>query len=99
MSALAMIRLHEHADREAAEVIAQSAGGCPYSAFKFMTAHACSAADCTFGYDSARSRIKRSEYVVAVDMEPVDVVQHAVIGFRDNRHHPENTGTDLIIEL
>ncbi len=85
----AVVRLDERADREPAGVRWDDARGCPDPALELVADHAGAAADRALrDRPAGRPRERRVE-VLRLHVEPVDVVEDAVVGLPDDRQRPE----------
>src|SRR3954451_1867056 len=86
--ALAVVRLDEHADREAASVVWDDPGGRPDAALELVADHPRPPADIALRDGSGRCRGQCRTKVLGPDMEAVDVVEETVVGLAHDRKRP-----------
>src|SRR5205814_3561805 len=92
LAAAAAIALHEHTHGVASRIGIELARGCADTAFETEADHACTAAYITFGNSAGRGGVQRFECVLGSYVQPVNVVEIAIVGFGHYRHRPPMPG-------
>ena len=91
-----VIALDQNTDRVATVFGGESARRSPDAAFEVVANHPGAAADIALGDEAGLRGIERVEGVLGFHVEAVDVVQPAIVGFRDNGQRPGVLASEAI---